>query len=99
VNGTLEHRLPHNLHVSFPGVEGERLLMALGDLAVSTGSACSSGSQAPSHVVQAMGAATEDAGASIRFGLGRSTTAADIDFATDRVAAVVMALRTSAATA
>jgi cysteine desulfurase len=95
VNGTLEHRLPHNLHVSLPGVEGEKLLMALGDLAVSTGSACSSGSQAPSHVLQAIGAATEDAGASIRFGLGRSTTAADNDFAIDRVATVVAALRPS----
>lgn len=97
VNGTLERRLPHNLHVSFPGVEGEKLLMALGDLAVSTGSACSSGSQAPSHVLQAIGAAAEDAGASIRFGLGRSTTGADIDFAIDRVATVIAALRPSSA--
>ena len=56
VNGSLERRLPHNLHVSFDGVEGEALLMALGDLAVSTGSACSSGSQAPSHVLEAIGA-------------------------------------------
>ena len=55
---SLERRLPHNLHVSFDGVEGEALLMALGDLAVSTGSACSSGSQAPSHVLEAIGAAT-----------------------------------------
>ena len=85
VNGSLEHRLPHNLHVSFDGVEGEALLMALGDLAVSTGSACSSGSQAPSHVLQAIGAIGDRAGASIRFGLGRTTTAADIDFAIDRV--------------
>jgi cysteine desulfurase len=92
VNGTLDRRLPHNLHVSFPGVEGEKLLMALGDLAVSTGSACSSGSQAPSHVLQAIGAATEDAGASIRFGLGRGTTAEDIDFAIDRVSTVVSSL-------
>ena len=75
VNGTLERRLPHNLHVSFDGVEGEALLMALGDLAVSTGSACSSGSQKPSHVLQAIGAVGDRAGASIRFGLGRTTTA------------------------
>ena len=93
VNGTLERRLPHNLHVSFPGVEGEKLLMALGDLAVSTGSACSSGSQAPSHVLQAIGAATEEASASVRFGLGRGTSADDVDFAIERVGAVVNALR------
>src|SRR5258707_13151558 len=88
VNGSLAHRLPHNLHVSFDGVEGEALLMALGDLAVSTGSACASGS-APSHVLQAIGATSDRAGASIRFGLGRTTTASDIDFAIDRVSTVV----------
>jgi cysteine desulfurase len=93
VNGTMQRRLPHNLHVSFERVEGERLLMALGDLAVSTGSACSSGSQAPSHVLHAIGAAGEDAGASIRFGLGRGTTDAEIDFAAERVITVVNALR------
>ena len=93
VNGTLEHRLPHNLHVSFERVEGERLLMALGDLAVSTGSACSSGSQAASHVLQAIGAVGDDARASIRFGLGRGTTDDDIDFAAERVISVVKALR------
>jgi cysteine desulfurase len=96
VNGSVEHRLPHNLHVSFDGVEGEALLMALGDLAVSTGSACSSGSQAMSHVLQAIGATSDRAGASIRFGLGRATTAADIDFAIDRVSTVVEALRRGA---
>jgi cysteine desulfurase len=67
--------------------------MALGDLAVSTGSACSSGSQAASHVLQAIGATSDRAGAAIRFGLGRTTTAADIDFAIDRVSTVVTALR------
>ena len=92
VNGTLEQRLPHNLHVSFDGIEGEALLMALGDLAVSTGSACASGSQATSHVLQAIGATSDRAGASIRFGLGRTTSAAEVDFAIDRVAAVVTAL-------
>ena len=97
VNGPLTRRLPHNLHVSFPYVEGERLLMALGDLAVSTGSACSSGSQAPSHVLQAIGAIGDDAGASIRFGLGRGTTDAEIDFAIDRVTTVVRSLRAAAA--
>ena len=93
VNGSLQNRLPHNLHVSFEGIEGEALLMALGDLAVSPGSACSSGSQAPSHVLQAIGAVGERAGASIRFGLGRWTTDADIDMALDRVTTVVRALR------
>jgi len=89
-----DRRLPHNLHVSFDDIEGEALLMALGDLAVSTGSACSSGSQAPSHVLQAIGAVGDRAGASIRFGLGRTTTDKDIDFAIDRVSTVVRALRT-----
>jgi cysteine desulfurase len=97
VNGPLgPRRLPNNLHVSFPGVEGEALLMALGDLAVSTGSACSSGSQAPSHVLQAIGATGDEAGASIRFGLGRTTSDADIDFAIARVATVVRSLRSRA---
>lgn len=93
VNGSMDRRLPHNLHVTFGHVEGEKLLMALGDLAVSTGSACSSGSQAPSHVLEAIGATGEGAGASIRFGLGRPTSDADIDFAIERVTAVVQALR------
>jgi cysteine desulfurase len=93
VNGCMSARLPHNLHVSFDEVEGEALLMALGDLAVSTGSACSSGSQEPSHVLKAIGAVGERAGASIRFGLGRTTTDAEIDFAIERVTTVVTALR------
>jgi cysteine desulfurase len=88
-----DRRLPHNLHVSFDDVEGEALLMALGDLAVSTGSACSSGSQAPSHVLKAIGAVRERASASIRFGLGRPTSDRDIDFAIERVTTVVRALR------
>jgi cysteine desulfurase len=96
VNGPLgERRLPHNLHVSFERVEGERLLMALGDLAVSTGSACSSGSQAASHVLEAIGASAT-AGPSIRFGLGRNTTEADIDTAAERVVKVVRTLRGNA---
>ena len=96
VNGSLEHRLPHNLHVSFDGIEGEALLMALGDLAVSTGSACASGSQAVSHVMAAIGATSDHASASIRFGLGRTTTGDEIDFAIDQVATVVSALRKGA---
>jgi cysteine desulfurase len=96
LNGpTGDRRLPHNLHVSFDDIEGEALLMALGDLAVSTGSACSSGSQAPSHVLLAIGAVGDRAGASIRFGLGRPTTDQDIDFAIERVTTIVPALRTA----
>ena len=96
LNGCAVKRLPHNLHLSFDDVEGEELLMALGDLAVSTGSACSSGSQAPSHVLHAIGAVGDRAGASIRFGLGRTTTDADIDIAIERVTKVVRALRDKA---
>ena len=103
VNGpSADRRLPHNLHVSFAGIEGERLLMALGDLAVSTGSACSSGSGKMSHVLEALSAAYmragewHDAGASIRFGLGRSTSDGEIDAAAARVVKVVKALRESA---
>jgi cysteine desulfurase len=98
VNGSMTRRLPHNLHVSIDRVDGEALLMALGDLAVSTGSACSSGSQAPSHVLQAIGAVGEHSGASIRFGLGRRTTDEDIDFAIERVSTVVKSLRRTVAT-
>jgi cysteine desulfurase len=92
LNGALgDRRLPHNLHVSFDDVEGERLLMALGDLAVSTGSACSSGSEKPSHVLEAIGATCRP-GASIRFGLGRWTTEQEIDAAAERVIKVVRTL-------
>jgi cysteine desulfurase len=93
VNGPLgDGRLPHNLHVTFDGVEGERLLMAIGDLAVSTGSACSSGSQRASHVLEAIGAADRP-GASIRFGLGRWTTAEEVDYVADKLTHVVSRLR------
>ena len=96
VNGSMERRLPHNLHISFDAVEGQDLLIALGDLAVSTGSACSSGSHAPSHVLEAIGAVGEHPSASVRFGLGRGTTDADIDFGIDRIVTVVKALRSKA---
>lgn len=99
VNGSMDSRLPHNLHVSIDGIEGEALLMALGDLAVSTGSACSSGSGAPSHVLQAIGAVGDRAGASIRFGLGRMTTEEDVAFAVERVTTVVKSLRAKAGVA
>ena len=100
VNGPLgSARLPHNLHVSFDSVEGERLLMAIGDLAVSTGSACSSGSQAASHVLEAIApparpaSARQEPSASIRFGLGRWTTEAEIQIAAERVVKAVRSLR------
>lgn len=94
VNGPLDdRRLPHNLHISIDGIEGERLLMAIGDIAVSTASACSSGSQKPSHVLEAIG---QHASASIRFGLGRMTTKEDVDAAAARLVKVVRSLRSSA---
>ena len=99
VNGCLSPRLPGNLHVSFDAIEGEDLLMALGDVAVSTGSACSSGSQKPSHVLEAIGAVGDRSGASVRFGLGRMTTEAEIDFAIERVSRVVRSLRERAVNA
>jgi cysteine desulfurase len=93
VNGTMTPRLPHNLNVSFAGVEGEALMMALADVAVSTGSACASGSQAVSHVMEAIGATGARGRASIRFGLGRSTSQEDVEFAVERVVSAVTALR------
>ncbi len=92
VNGSLEARLPHNLNVSFPGVEGESLLLALGDLALSTGAACASGTTAPSHVLTALGLPEALARASLRFGLGRWTTEEEIDYAVERLATVVSKL-------
>ncbi len=97
VNGGLEHRLAGNLNLSFDGIEGEALLLALRDVAVSSGSACSSASIEPSHVLRAIGLSAERAHASVRFGIGRFNTAEEIDFAADRVVATVNRLRTSAA--
>lgn len=93
LNGTMEHRLPNNLNVSFEGVEGESLMMSLRDVAVSSGSACSSASREPSHVLRAIGVSNELAHASLRFGLGRWTTRRDIEYAAQRVAAEVRRLR------
>jgi cysteine desulfurase len=81
VNGDLEHRVPHNLNVSFNFVEGESLIMGMKELAVSSGSACTSASLEPSYVLRALGRNDELAHSSIRFTLGRFTTAEDIDFA------------------
>jgi cysteine desulfurase len=81
VNGDLEHRVPHNLNVSFNYVEGESLIMGMKELAVSSGSACTSASLEPSYVLRALGRNDELAHSSIRFTLGRFTTEADIDVA------------------
>ena len=95
VNGSLEHRLPHNLNVSFAGIEGESLLVGLDDVAVSSGAACSSASPSlePSHVLRAIGTSRELARASLRFGLGRWTTAEEIDYAAGKVIGLVTRLR------
>ncbi|MCM8597533.1 MAG: IscS subfamily cysteine desulfurase [Candidatus Accumulibacter sp.] len=81
VNGDMEHRVPHNLNISFAYVEGESLLMAIKDLAVSSGSACTSASLEPSYVLRALGRDDELAHSSIRFTLGRFTTEEDIEYA------------------
>jgi cysteine desulfurase len=93
VNGSLEHRLPNNLHVSFPNVAGEALLVGIGDICVSAGSACSSGSEEPPYVLSALGLDPDLARASIRFGLGRYTTEEEVDYAAGKVADVVHQLR------
>ena len=80
VNGDLTHRIPHNLNISFNYVEGESLIMAVKDIAVSSGSACTSSSLEPSYVLRALGRSDELAHSSIRFSIGRFTTEADVDF-------------------
>jgi cysteine desulfurase len=85
VNGDLEQRVPHNLNLSFNFVEGESLIMGMKELAVSSGSACTSASLEPSYVLRALGRNDELAHSSIRFTLGRFTTEADIDFAVDLI--------------
>ncbi|MDH3592187.1 MAG: aminotransferase class V-fold PLP-dependent enzyme, partial [Planctomycetota bacterium] len=92
-NGDPRHRLPNNLHVSIRGVENTTLMMAVPKVAVSSGSACASGEITMSHVMLALGAARERAGSSIRFGLGRFTTEAEIDEAADRFVAAIRKLR------
>jgi cysteine desulfurase len=91
--GAEERRLPGNLNLSFAGVEGEALLMGLKDVAVSSGSACTSASLQPSHVLKAIGVPDDLAHASIRFGLGRPNTAEEVDFTIGAVAATVKRLR------
>jgi len=93
VNGSIEHRLPGNLNVSFNFVEGEGLMMAIKDVAVSSGSACTSASLEPSYVLRALGVGDELAHSSIRFGLGRFTTEEEVDYVADLVASKVERLR------
>lgn len=93
VNGDLAHRVPHNLNVSFNYVEGESLIMAIKDIAVSSGSACTSASLEPSYVLRALGRSDELAHSSIRFTIGRFSTEADIDFAIDLLTTKVAKLR------
>jgi cysteine desulfurase len=93
VNGSLEHRVPHNLNVSFNFVEGESLIMAVKDLAVSSGSACTSASLEPSYVLRALGRSDELAHSSIRFTVGRFTTESEIDFAVELIRRKIDKLR------
>ena len=93
VNGSEEHRLPNNLNISFSYVEGESLLMGINDIAVSSGSACTSASLEPSYVLKALGIGDELAHTSIRFGLGRFTTDDEVDYSVRRLTEVVTRLR------
>ena len=93
INGSLEHRLPNNLNVSFAGVDGEALLMGLDDVAVSSGSACTSATLEPSYVLKSLGLDEDLAHSSIRFGLGRFNTQEEVDYVADKVVEVVTKLR------
>jgi cysteine desulfurase len=93
VNGNMEHHLPGNLNMSFVYVEGESLLMGINDIAVSSGSACTSATLEPSYVLKALGLGDEIAHSSIRFGLGRFNTKAEVDYVADKLISVVQHLR------
>jgi len=89
----MEHRLPGNLNLSFAHVDGESLMMALNDIAVSSGSACTTAKIEPSHVLRAIGISDDLAHSSIRFGIGRFNTDAEVDYVADRVVETVTRLR------
>ena len=93
INGSMTHRLPHNLNISFAFVEGESLLMGINDVAVSSGSACTSATLEPSYVLKALGVGEDLAHTSIRFGLGRFNTEEEVDYVTERVVETVNRLR------
>jgi cysteine desulfurase len=93
INGTMEHRLPNNLNISFAFVEGESLLMGINEIAVSSGSACTSATLEPSYVLKALGAGDDLAHSSIRFGLGRFNTEEEVDYVSAKVIDVVKKLR------
>jgi cysteine desulfurase len=93
VNGSMAQRVAHNLHLTFHGLEAEALMMSMPELAVSSGSACSSAARAASHVLLALGLSPEEAQGSLRFGLGRFTTEAEIDFAAERLVACARQMR------
>jgi cysteine desulfurase len=93
INGTMEHRLPNNLNISFAYVEGESLLMGINEIAVSSGSACTSATLEPSYVLKALGAGDDLAHSSIRFGLGRFNTEEEVDYVAAKVIDVVKKLR------
>jgi len=93
VNGSMEHRLPGNLNISFLYVEGESLLMGINDVAVSSGSACTSATLEPSYVLKALGLGDDLAHSSIRFGLGRFNTEAEVDYVAGRITETVKRLR------
>jgi len=93
INGDIEHRVPHNLNMSFNFVEGESLIMALKDIAISSGSACTSASLEPSYVLRALGRDDELAHSSLRFSIGRFTTEADVDHAIIVIRSAVSKLR------
>jgi len=93
INGSMENRLPNNLNMSFAYVEGESLLMGINDVAVSSGSACTSATLEPSYVLKALGVGEDLAHTSIRFGLGRFTTEEEVDYVIDKMVQVVTKLR------
>ncbi|MGH9397700.1 MAG: IscS subfamily cysteine desulfurase [Terriglobia bacterium] len=98
INGSMEHRLPHNLNLSFGQVQADTLMMSLADIAISTGSACTSARPEPSFVLKAMGVPDHLAYASLRFGLGRFTTGEEVDYVIARIAEAVTSLRGLAVT-